>query len=249
MIREKRRRQKLLKRVLIGTLIFAVLAAIAVFVVIKVFVVKNVKVEGNELYDINTCSAVGYPNAMRKVVMTDTQVIVDSVKIDSFDWDLKGMTVDEYTKENFLQFLNAIFDSMAYDIPKLAELSTSFSMTPEMIYKAEPILVPFGKFLQKATFGTIGKIFGISKYIGESIRERNVKDFLLECVTNVFLGNEPYNPYTPEYLAIWALLNKRVKKVLKLKKGTEDIIKILDVILDGVIYNAPPDDWQGTFEK
>ena len=51
MIREKRRRQKLLKRVLIGTLIFAVLAAIAVFVVIKVFVVKNVKVEGNELYD------------------------------------------------------------------------------------------------------------------------------------------------------------------------------------------------------
>ena len=51
MIREKRRRQKLLKRVLIGILIFAVLAAIAVFVVLKVFVVKNVKVEGNELYD------------------------------------------------------------------------------------------------------------------------------------------------------------------------------------------------------
>ena len=49
MIREKRRRQKLLKRVLIGILIFAVLAAIAVFVVLKVFVVKNVKVEGNEL--------------------------------------------------------------------------------------------------------------------------------------------------------------------------------------------------------
>lgn len=51
MIREKRRRQKLLKRVFIGVLVFAVLAAIAVFIVLKVFVVKNVKVEGNELYD------------------------------------------------------------------------------------------------------------------------------------------------------------------------------------------------------
>lgn len=51
MIRERRRRQKLLKRVLIGILVFTVLVAIAVFVVIKVFVVKNVKVEGNELYD------------------------------------------------------------------------------------------------------------------------------------------------------------------------------------------------------
>lgn len=51
MIREKRRRQRILKRVFIGLLIFAVVIAIAAFVVIKLFVVKNVKVEGNELYE------------------------------------------------------------------------------------------------------------------------------------------------------------------------------------------------------
>ena len=51
MIREKRRKQRLLKKVLIGILIFLILLAIAVFVVINVFVVKNVKVEGNELYE------------------------------------------------------------------------------------------------------------------------------------------------------------------------------------------------------
>lgn len=51
MIREKRRRKRLLKRFLIGLSIFAILVAIAVFIVIKVFVVKNVKVEGNELYE------------------------------------------------------------------------------------------------------------------------------------------------------------------------------------------------------
>lgn len=51
MIREKRRKQRLLKNVLIGILVFMILVVIAVFVVVNVFVVKTVKVEGNELYD------------------------------------------------------------------------------------------------------------------------------------------------------------------------------------------------------
>ena len=51
MIREKRRKQKLFKKVLISILVFILLAVILAFVVIKVFVVKKVKVEGNELYD------------------------------------------------------------------------------------------------------------------------------------------------------------------------------------------------------
>lgn len=212
-------------------------------------IAKMTTKKGNDFYDINTASAVGYPSAMRKVIMTDTEVQVDSVKIDNFDWDLRGKTVDEYTKENFLQFLNAIFDSMAYDIPKLAELSTSFSMTPELVYKFEKVLVPFGQFMQKATFGTIGKIFGISKYVSDPIKDRLVKDFFLEVITNVFKGDEPYDPYTPEYLAVWALINKRIKRVLKLKKGTEKMAEILDIILDGVLYDAPPSDWKGTFQK
>ncbi len=212
-------------------------------------IAKMTTAKGNEIYDINTSSAVGYPSAMRKVKMTDTEVHIDSVQIDNFDWDLKGMTVDEYTRKNFLQFLNAIFDSMAYDIDKLAELSTSFSMTPEMVYKAKPVLVPFGKFLQKATFGTIGKIFAISKDVDASIKNRLVKDFLLEAVTNVFYGDEPYTPDTPEYKAVSALFNKRVKKILKLKKGTENIAEFLDIILDGVLYDEAPSDWRGTFSK
>lgn len=212
-------------------------------------IAKMTTAKGNDFYDINTCSAVGYPTAMRKVTMTDTEVIVDSVKIESFDWDLKGMSVDEYLKANFLKFLNAIFDSMAYDYDKLAELSTSFSMTPEKVYKVKFVLQPFGKFMQKATFGTIGKIFAISKDIDSSIKDRLVKDFLLEVVTNMFRGDEPYTPDTPEYKALSALFNKRVKKILKLKKDSEEIAKVLDIILDGVLYDAPPSDWQGTFSK
>lgn len=51
MIKEKRRKQRLFKKVLIGILVFMLLTMIAAFVVVKVFVVSNVKVEGNELYD------------------------------------------------------------------------------------------------------------------------------------------------------------------------------------------------------
>lgn len=212
-------------------------------------IAKKTTEKGNDFYDINTASAVGYPSAMRKVEMTDTQVIVDSVQIEDFDWDLKGKTVNEYTRENFLQYLNCIFDSMAYDIDMLAKLATSFSMTPETIYKAKPVLEPFGKFLQTATFKTLGKIFGISKYIDKSVEDRLVKDFLLEVITNIFHGDEPYNPYTPEYLAVWALINKRVKRVVKHIKGNEKILEIMDIILDGVLYDTPPADWHGVFEK
>lgn len=67
MIKEKRRKQRLLKKVLIGILVFMILTVIAVFVVINVFVVKNVKVEGNELYD--------------------EQLIADTVLNDEYSWN------------------------------------------------------------------------------------------------------------------------------------------------------------------
>ena len=51
MIKEKRRKQKLFKKVFVGILVFLLLAAVSALVVIKVFVVKDVKVEGNKLYD------------------------------------------------------------------------------------------------------------------------------------------------------------------------------------------------------
>lgn len=67
MIKEKRRKQRLLKKVLIGVLVFMILTVIAIFIVINVFVVKNVKVEGNELYD--------------------EQLITDAVLNDEYSWN------------------------------------------------------------------------------------------------------------------------------------------------------------------
>ena len=67
MIKEKRRKQRLLKKFLIGFLGFMLLTVIAIFVVVNVFVVKNIKVEGNELYD--------------------EQLITDTVLNDEYSWN------------------------------------------------------------------------------------------------------------------------------------------------------------------
>ncbi len=67
MIKEKRRKERFIKRLLIGILVFIVLFVIAIFVVVNVFVVSDVKVEGNELYD--------------------EQLITDTVLNDEYSWN------------------------------------------------------------------------------------------------------------------------------------------------------------------
>lgn len=67
MIKEKRRRQRRLKRLLIALLVFIALAVLAAFIVVKVFVVKTVKVEGNKLYN--------------------EQLIRDTVLNDEYSWN------------------------------------------------------------------------------------------------------------------------------------------------------------------
>lgn len=51
MIKEERKKKKRVKKILIALLVFLLMLLIAAAIVIKVFVVKNVKVEGNILYD------------------------------------------------------------------------------------------------------------------------------------------------------------------------------------------------------
>lgn len=67
MIKEKRKKERFVKKLLIGILIFIVLIVIAVFVVINVFVVEHVEIEGNELYE--------------------EQLITDTVLNDEYSWN------------------------------------------------------------------------------------------------------------------------------------------------------------------
>lgn len=89
MIKEKRRKQRLLKKFLIALLIFMLLTVIAIFVVVNVFVVKNVKVEGNELYD--------------------EQLITDTVLNDEYSWNsLYVLLKYTFTDAQTVPFIDAM---------------------------------------------------------------------------------------------------------------------------------------------
>ena len=51
MIREKRRRKRMIKRLLISFIIALLVVAVSAFIVVKVFVIKTVRVKGNKLYN------------------------------------------------------------------------------------------------------------------------------------------------------------------------------------------------------
>lgn len=205
--------------------------------------------KGNELYDINTSSLVGYPSVMRKVVFDDEKVTVSSIQLNKFDADFDGMEPEDYMKMRFDAFLNEVFNSVAFDYDHFAnDVAPSFSFTPERAYKLKFPLNFIGKRLHTLTFKKLGRLLRISKSIAPEIENRSFKDFAIELVRNVYYGNEPYTPDTPEYKACKAAFSK-IKKIAKPIKKLREPLSILDIILDGVLYNAPPDDWEGTFAK
>lgn len=212
-------------------------------------IAKLVTEKGNELYDINTSSLVGYPSVMRKVIFDEKEVCISSVQLTEFDDDFDGMTPTDYMKMRFDAFLNRVFDTVAFDYDTFAnEVAPSFSVTPERAYKLKLPLNFIGKKLHTLTFKKAGKLLCISKSIAPEIADRSVKDFAIEVVRNVFYGDEPYTPDTAEYKACKAAVD-RIAKITKPVKKLREPVALLGTLLDGVLYDAPPADWEGTFLK
>lgn len=205
--------------------------------------------KGNMIYDINTSSAVGFAGAIRKIELNETEMRVSSSFIDDFNWDLNGKTVNEYLKEHFDHLLNDIFDSMANDIPHLAELAIGFSVEPSTVLKFRAPFTLLGKILQKLTLGKLAFILGIRKKIDVSVQNLLLKDLVLELVRNIYAGDEPYTPDTPLYKAFEAIINKLKPIIKKMKNGDKYIYLAEDVFLNGVLYDAYPPDNNAVLPK
>jgi predicted phosphodiesterase len=198
--------------------------------------------KGNSIYDVNTGSLVAYPCPYRKVEFTDSEVRINTLTVDDFDWDFGGKTAPEYVKDHFNEFLNDVFWSVANDIDRVAVLGKAFSLKEEDVYKNKKLFLFFGKRLNNWTLGKLGRRLGVGRKIDKSVKDIILKDLLIELVDNVFYGDEPYTPDTPMYKSVSAVLNRisaLMKPIPKLKKARE----ILAVIRDGVLYDAPPADW------
>lgn len=198
--------------------------------------------KGNIIYDINTASAVGYAGNIRKIELSENKMKVSSGFIDNFNWDLHGMTVNEYLQDHFEYLLNDIFNSMANDIPRLSKLAVGFSIEPSTVIKLRIPLTLLGKALQKMTFGNLAFILGIRKKIDPSVQNQLLKDLVLELIRNIYAGDEPYAPDTPLYQAFEAAINKLEPLIKKLKNGNKILHIANNIFLNGILFDAYPAD-------
>ena len=203
--------------------------------------------KGNDFYDVNTSSLVGYPSVMRKVILTNEKAQIKSLTIDNFKGLPKNMTVDEFLYPMLHNFLDDIFYSAGYNIPHLAEdLANAISFSPNQVYELKTILSIGGKFINKVTLGSLGYIFFMGK-TEDFLKNITIKDFVIEIIENLFYGDEPYTPETPQYKYAEKLF-KRIKSLLHFSKHREKISNILDAVLDGAFYDKAPCDWNCTLD-
>ena len=203
--------------------------------------------KGNEIYDVNTGALVGYPSVIRKVVIDEEKIDIKSLQIDDFKWDRGGLSVNDYMLRQFRYFLDDIFDSAANDIHHLAELAVGFSMTPKQVYKLKVPIKIVGKTLNKLTIGKAGKLLFVSKKIPESVKMILLKEMLMQCIINIYHGDEPFTPDTDQYKAMDAILG-RVKGIMGHFKKTKSAVPMIDVVLKS-LYDAPPSDWNAVLPR
>ncbi|MBR3767347.1 MAG: metallophosphoesterase [Clostridia bacterium] len=159
--------------------------------------------EGNRFWDVCTGSLIGCPAYMRLVEIQDKSTVkIESIPVPEFDWDMQGLTNEEYFRRQFDMMINTYLDCLSEDPKRLLGKFGMKDPNPALI----KICTVIGNALNNATIGSLcAKLF---VKCDEAIKDRPVRDFMLEIVRNVFVGNAPYVAGTPEYEAFMGILDR-----------------------------------------
>ncbi len=183
--------------------------------------------KGNKFWDVCTGSLIGCPAFMRLVEIKDKETAeIKSIPVPDFQWDKGGLTHVEYLKRQFDMMINSYLDSMENDPERLMR---KLSLPDNDMLKK--ILPRAGAFINHATLGSFCKKFLVK--CPASVKDRSLKDFLLEVVRNVFTGNAPYTEDTDEYKAFMGVISRFspvlaiVKKKVKVKGEPLDVKAML----------------------
>ncbi len=195
--------------------------------------------KGNRLYDINTGSLVGCPAPIRAVTIDNENMNITTEHIETFDWDFGGKDMITYMSDHFDELLVKIFDSMAFDFDEFCSLAGGFSMERKTAEKLKVPITLIGKIMQRFTLGKAGTLLCCRGKIDKSVRGRLIKDLIVECVRNIWRGNEHYSLDTPEGAAIYALM-KRLNPLIGSKVKSLGIDSLPDFVLS-LIYDETPD--------
>lgn len=148
--------------------------------------------KGNTIYDVCTGSLVGCPASIRKITVTDRKtVLIESSRIEDFEWDKSGMTATEYFAWRFDRMINTTIASMAEDPEKFSRKVGKAGSKPKHLW----LIRLAGKTMQRLTLGALGRLLWIK--VDPPLKKVLAKDLGVEIVRNIFEGDEPYVPGTP----------------------------------------------------
>ena len=166
----------------------------------------NVKLteKGNRFYDVCTGSLIGCPASMRLVSFSENynKVDIETLPVPDFDWDLGGLTKDEYFKRQFDMMINTYLTSMRDDPERFLRKLKAPADNEGLLNVVQRL----GGFLNGATVGKISRIFGVK--CPAAIGDMLFVDLAREIVRNCFTGDAPFVYGTPEYDVIMGVVNR-----------------------------------------
>ncbi len=173
---------------------------------------------GSKFWDVCTGSLIGDPPCMRLVtVESPEKVKIETIPVPPFDWDMEGLTNEEYFKRQFDMMINNYLDYARDDPARLLRKVGVKNAKPALV----KIVGKIGKKINRATVGSTCKFFHVK--CDDSIKDRPLRELMLAIVRNIFVGNAPYVEGTPEYDAVMGIIGKLsfVTNLVKKKKGLD----------------------------
>lgn len=173
---------------------------------------------GSKFWDVCTGSLIGDPPCMRLVtVESPEKVKIETIPVPPFDWDMEGLTNEEYFKRQFNMMINNYLDYARDDPARLLRKVGVKNAKPALV----KIVGKIGKKINRATVGSTCKFFHVK--CDDSIKDRPLRELMLAIVRNIFVGNAPYVEGTPEYDAVMGIIGKLsfVTNLVKKKKGLD----------------------------
>ena len=202
-------------------------------------------VRGGRLYHINTGAVTGHPAPYRKMTIKPDGIDVKTLNVTSFDWDLGGMDVDTYMKEHFLSMLRLVFDTMEHDHAAFKQIGASFAVNEKAVDMLGPLFTLFGKIINGLTFGALAKLLLMPHVVPQEVKDRKVRDFLLDLISDLYSGIRRYTPETPEYRAFLPMA-KRIGKVVRLSDYYGNRVYLEDLFED-LMTNVKEEDNTNAF--
>lgn len=206
--------------------------------------VKFIETEkGNRIYDVNTASLVGHPSPIRKIELSQKEVRINTLHIESFQGLPSGMSVEEFFIRKFDTLVLGGIDAAVNDHEKLADILNGLSVPRSFVDNNTFLIKAVGKILDNVTVGTVSKLIG-SRADYTDIKNMKVKNLVADVIRNLYGGEQFYAPGTAEYEATMGLVHKILELAKKFipKEKQPEIINSFSSYISEILYDGGFDD-------